>query len=222
MSSKTINSQTASEIFKSRKIILEQLNKLGYDVSDYDNFSVHEIAILSNNKQLDLLLKNPKTNKKVFVKYHLGTKLRNNHVYDYIEDLFVIDSIDDEDDADEDTILTKNDDLLIITKKKLNDNLMNFLNILYKKDGYFINVYDYHRYLYNILDNELQPEFKILLDEEKEEIKKTYNILHDKQFPEISRFDPVSVIFGIRPGQVFEITRSSPTAIKSKYYRICI
>ena len=103
MSAKTINSQTVSKIFKSRKIILEQLSKLGYDVSDYDNFSINEIAILSNNKQLDLLLKNPKTNKKVFVKYHLGTKLRNNHVYDYIEDLFIIDSNDD----DEDTILTK-------------------------------------------------------------------------------------------------------------------
>jgi len=218
MSAKTINSQTVSKIFKSRKIILEQLSKLGYDVSDYDNFSINEIAILSNNKQLDLLLKNPKTNKKVFVKYHLGTKLRNNHVYDYIEDLFIIDSNDD----DEDTILTKNDDLIIITKEKLNDNLTNFLNILYKKDGYYVNVYDYHRYLYNILDNELQPEFNVLLDEEKEEIKKKYNILNDKQFPEISRFDPVAVIFGIRPGQVFEITRSSPTSIKSKYYRICI
>lgn len=218
MSAKTINSQTVSKIFKSRKIILEQLSKLGYDVSDYDNFSINEIAILSNNKQLDLLLKNPKTNKKVFVKYHLGTKLRSNHVYDYIEDLFIIDSNDD----DEDTILTKNDDLIIITKEKLNDNLTNFLNILYKKDGYYVNVYDYHRYLYNILENELQPEFKLLLDEEKEELKKKYNILHDKQFPEISRFDPVSVIFGIRPGQVFEITRSSPTSIKSKYYRICI
>ena len=96
------------------------------------------------------------------------------------------------------------------------------MNILYKKDGYYINIYDYHNYLFNILDNELQPEFRILSDEEKTELKKKCNIVYDKQFPEISRFDPVSVIFGIRPGQVFEIIRSSPTSIKSKYYRICI
>lgn len=211
MASKLSNSQTTSNLFKSRKIILEQLSKLGYDISDYDNFSINEIALLSNNKQLDLLLENPNTNKKIFIKYHLGTKLRNNHIYDYIEELYNIDEI-----------LSKNDDFIIVTKEKVNDNLTNFMNILYKKDGYYINIYDYHNYLFNILDNDLQPEFRILLDEEKIKVKKQCNILDDKQFPEISRFDPVAVIFGIRPGQVFEITRSSPTSIKSKYYRICI
>ena len=53
-------------------------------------------------------------------------------------------------------------------------------------------------------------------------IKQLYNITNDSQFPEISRYDPVAQVIGIRPGQICEITRPSKTAISSKYYRICI
>ena len=61
-----------------------------------------------------------------------------------------------------------------------------------------------------------------LLEQEKINIKKKYNIINDGQFPDISRFDPVARIIGLRPGQVCNITRSSKTAIETNYYRICI
>jgi DNA-directed RNA polymerase subunit H (RpoH/RPB5) len=51
---------------------------------------------------------------------------------------------------------------------------------------------------------------------------KKYNISDMTQFPDISRFDPVSQAIGLRPDQLCEITRSSKTAIESKYYRVCI
>ena len=211
MSVKNTNSQTISKIFNSRKIILTQANHKGYDVSDYDNFSINEIAILHTNKKLDLLLTNKKTQKKMYIKYHLTTKIRNNHIYDYIEDLYNIDEV-----------LDKSDDLVIVTKEKLNDNLIKFLDILYKQQGYFVNIYNFNDFLYNILDNALVPPHRVLSLEEKNELKQKYNIQKDHQFPEISRFDPVAVVYGIRPGEVFEIIRSSPTSLKTKYYRLCI
>ena len=45
--------------------------------------------------------------------------------------------------------------------------------------------------------------------------------MNDKQIPEITRFDPVAIAIGLRPQQVVEIIRSSPTALTTKYYRIC-
>lgn len=211
MSAKTTNSQTISNIFKSRKIILEQSQLKGYDISEYDDFSINEIAILYANKQLDLLLVNPNTNKKIYFKYHLGTKIRTNHIYDYIEDLYNIDEI-----------LTQEDDLIIVTKEKANDNLINFLDILYKKDNYYVNIYNYNDFVYNILENELVPPHRVISEEEKGNIMKKYNIVKESQFPEISRFDPISIVYCIRPGQVFEIIRSSPTSLLTKYYRLCI
>ena len=40
--------------------------------------------------------------------------------------------------------------------------------------------------------------------------------------PDISRFDPVSLAIGMRPGQVCEIIRPSKTSIKGTYYRVCV
>ena len=34
-------------------------------------------------------------------------------------------------------------------------------------------------------------------------------------------FDPVAVAIKIKPGEVAEITKSSPTSLTTKYYRLC-
>jgi DNA polymerase III delta prime subunit len=50
-----------SNIYNSRKIILELMEKQGYNVEDYANFSVNEVNTMKQNNQLDILLekKNP-------------------------------------------------------------------------------------------------------------------------------------------------------------------
>jgi DNA-directed RNA polymerase subunit H (RpoH/RPB5) len=58
--------------------------------------------------------------------------------------------------------------------------------------------------------------------EEENEMMKRYNITEKTQLPDISRFDPVAQVIGIRPGQICEIKRPSKTAIFSLYYRVCM
>ena len=53
MSKKNQNSTAISNIYKSRKIILDILGKRGYDVSDYVGFSINEISIMNKNDTLD-------------------------------------------------------------------------------------------------------------------------------------------------------------------------
>jgi DNA-directed RNA polymerase subunit H len=210
---KPVNSQTISKIFTSRKIILDLAKERGFDTSDYDDFTINEVLVLHNNKQLDMLLEKPidqEKTKKIYLKYHLGPKLRVPHVCDYIEDLFVIEEI-----------LTPEDDLIIICKDEPNDALKNALNMEYNKNGYFTNIYNLHNYLYNILDNNLVPKHEVINNFKREEVEKEYNIINDSQWPEISRYDPVALAIGLRPGHVVEITRNSPTALETKYYRLC-
>ena len=92
----------------------------------------------------------------------------------------------------------------------------------YKNNGNFVNIYNFHNFRCNILDNVLQPKFRVLNETEKNEIKKKYNITSDSNFQEISRFDPVALVIGIRPGQITEIIRKSPTALQAKTWRICL
>ena len=50
----------------------------------------------------------------------------------------------------------------------------------------------------------------------------SFNPRHKTLFPDISRFDPVARVIGLRPGQVCHIIRPSKTAIEANYYRVCI
>ena len=213
--SSTSYSPLISKIYKSRNILLEILKERGYSVDDYTDFSVTEVQAMYNNKELDMLLehstekKSNGENKKLYIKYHLTTRLGSSHIYDYVDDLFDIEEV-----------LTSEDDLIIISKDKTNQTIRDLVEQLFIKDKKFVNIYNFHDYLFNVLDHEMQPTFRILSNDEKQEIMKRYNIVKDKEFPDISRFDPVSQAIGVRPGQLIELIRSSPTAVKSLYYRI--
>ena len=48
------------QIYNSRKNLLEILETRGFDISQYNNFGISEIGILSENDQLDMLFENNK------------------------------------------------------------------------------------------------------------------------------------------------------------------
>ena len=210
MTSKATNSQTIAKIYKSRKIMLNLAERRGYNIEQYKDFNIPEIATLFGTCNLDMLLTNPETQSKLYFKYHLKTKISKTHIQDYIEDLYNVEET-----------LGEDDNLIIVGKDKPNDTLINVLDMSYKTDKYYVNIYNIHDYLYNILDHVLVPPHRIIDNEEKKEVAKYYNIVNDSQWPEISRFDPVATAIGLKPGDVVEIIRSSPTSLTTKYYRFC-
>ena len=78
------------------------------------------------------------------------------------------------------------------------------------------------RLQFNILEHALVPPHRVMNEDEVKVIMQKYNITDKTQFPEISRFDPVSQVIGLRPGNVCEILRPSKTAIVANYYRVCV
>ena len=193
------------------------MKKQGYNTEEYSNFSVNEVNAMFQNKQLDMLLEHEKDNvdtlrkDKIYIRYYLGKKIADKNIQEMIDDLFNLEEI-----------LTKNDTLMIIIKDELNETLTNLLKHIWEHDGILIVIISIKRLLFNILDQVLVPPHRILSNNEVVEVKKRYNITDDTQFPDISRFDPVAQIIGIRPGQVCEIIRPSKTAITGLYYRICV
>jgi DNA-directed RNA polymerase subunit H (RpoH/RPB5) len=197
-------------IYKSRCNILDILKYREFDISSYENFTINEINILNNNNQLDILVKNNTTNKKVYVKYYLNKLLKAQTIYSFIEDLFNIDNI-----------LTKNDDLIIIIKDEPNENLNQIIRDIWNEDEYYISILNINRLQYNILNHTLVPKHIILTDEEANLFKKKYNIIDNSQIADISYFSPISLILGIRPDNIVKIIRNSKTSIESNFYRIC-
>ena len=198
------------EIYNSRKTIIDLLEAQKYDVSQYKDFGIHDVNTLIQTKQMDMLLKKTTADKSVYVKYHLAKSLRPVNVYEYIEDLFVLEEV-----------LAKKDDLIVIMKDEPNDTIRKTLTDIWEKEGIFIIVINIKRLQYNILNHQLVPQHIVLGAEEAAEIKRKYNILDDSQIPDISRFSPVSQVIGLRPGELCRVYRPSKTAIKAEFYRIC-
>lgn len=210
-------SSLISSVYKSRKIVLNLMKRQGFNVDDYDNFSINEVNSMKLNNQLDMLLEkkneDPVTHKKdkIYIRYYLGKTIRPNNIHEMIDDLFNIEEV-----------LKKNDTLFVIIKDDINETLLNELKHIWETDGIFIVIQNIKRLQFNILDHTLVPPHRVMHENEVNEIMKKYNITDKNQFPEISRFDPVSQVIGLRPGQVCEIIRPSKTAIVSKYYRVCV
>lgn len=204
------SSQNTSLLFKSRTILLKLLQEQDFNITDYEEFSVNEVHIMNNNKQLDMLMSKTEKPDKIYIKYHLAKTLRRENINDYIDDLYNLEQV-----------LNKGDTLMILIKQDPNEPLLNILNQIWEQDGIFIIIYNLNRLQFNILEHDYVPKHIILSDAETIEFKKNFNINHDSEIPQISRYDPVAVAIGIRPGQVCKIIRSSKTAITSNYYRIC-
>ncbi len=212
----SVSSSFFSSLYNSRVIILEILSSIGYNTEDYKNFKSHELHAMMKNNEMDMLLNNEKSGKKIYVKFFELTGkqskvLRQTIIEEIIEDLYDIENI-----------LTDNDDLLIISENNPSEPINIYLKHIWESEKKYINIISLKNLQYNILNHTLVPKHTILNKEETEEFKKKYNITNNSEIPEISRFDPVAKLLGMRPEQVCEIERSSKTAITSKYYRCCI
>ena len=198
------------QVFKSRQNILALLEAQGYDIDEYKGASINEVHAMFTEKQMDMLVTTKAGKKKAYIKYHLAKSLRANNIYEYIEDLLNLESI-----------LTKDDDLIIIIKDEPNDSLIKILKNIWEQDKIFITVFNIARLQFNILKHELVPKHIVLNDDEIKVFKEKYHITNDKQIPGISRFSPVAQALGMRPLQICKIIRPSRTAINSEFYRIC-
>ena len=196
------------QVYNSRKNLLEILETRGFNTSSYNNFSISEIGILTEQDQLDMLLEDS-NNKKIYVKYYINKVIKPPNIYNMIEDLFYLENI-----------LTKKDDLMIIVKDEPNDTLVQTVKDIWMQDSIYTSTINIKRLQYNILNHVLVPKHSILSKPEEIEFKRKFNIL-DNNIPDISYFSPVSLVLGIRPKDIVKIERKSRTAIKADFYRIC-
>jgi DNA-directed RNA polymerase subunit H (RpoH/RPB5) len=188
------------------------MEKQGFDIKSYINFSINEIDAMYTNAQLDMLLTNEGSNKKAYIKYYLSAKqIKPDSLDDIIEDLFDIENV-----------LKKEDILIVIIEDEPNDTIVTKVKYLYDRNGIFVVIHNIKRLQFNILNHRLVPSCEILTETEVEDLKKKYKLTNTMQLPEISRFDPQALAICLRPGQVCKFERDSLTAMKYDYYRVCV
>jgi len=160
-------------------------------------------------------IKNPK-GEKVYVKYLCDSKtpmkMLNTKVLDQIiEDLFINTST-----------LEKKDTLILVIDGEPNDSMLDRFKYLHDHDGYFVVCHNIMRLQFNILKHEKVPKTEVATEQDVRDIMTKYNMTSREQFPEVSRFDPVSLALCLKPGQICKIYRPTPTAGISMFYRVCV
>jgi len=73
----------------------------------------------------------------------------------------------------------------------------------------------------DIFKSALVPKHEIISPDEKQKLLEHFNIT-EKQLPRIKKTDPAVIAIGAKKGDVIKITRNSPTAGESFYYRLVI
>ena len=206
-----VSSEDIRRIYRSRLVLLELMKTQGYNTKNYENFSINNVEAMIGNNQLDMLLERDDGKKASIIYIEKNTQLKAKIIDDYIENLIDIENV-----------LSKKDDIIIVYKDEPNENVLNTLKYKFDNEGVYIIVHNIKRLLFNVLEHSLVPKSRVLSEEEVDNLKIKYNLKTLKQLPEVSRFDPQSLAMCLRPGQVCEYIRKSPTSIESKYYRLCV
>jgi len=196
------------------------LEEQGFDVSPVNQFNLSEVNSMKAANQLDMIVQqSPSTEsnteevlplRKTYVHYHIAKGLKKANLEDIVTDLFHVEQV-----------LSKKDTLVIVVKEEVNETLINALMLMWERDHILVILYSLARLQFNVLKHSLVPKHVVLTEAQAQEVREKYNIVHDDQFPPLSRFDPAAQAIGIRPGQVCEIWRPSKTAVVAKYYRLC-
>jgi DNA-directed RNA polymerase subunit H len=208
----SLKSNRVLNIYRSRNTIISQLEELGYNMSDYTQFSINEIDAMTVNDQLDMLVTRDSDGAKAYIKYLINVKqLRKDNLDQLIEDLYDIE-----------TVLEKKDTLIVITNEEPNDTMVARMKYLFDHSGIFVVMHYIKRLQFNLLDHELVPLARVLSIDETNKMKEKYHIHTVDKLPEISRFDPHALALNLRPGQVIQIIRKSNTALEYNYYRVCV
>jgi DNA-directed RNA polymerase subunit H (RpoH/RPB5) len=201
-----------NQVFTARQNILKSLKHIGFDISEYSEFSLVDVDLMLQTETTDMLLQRTEpTPKKAFVKF-MKSKLKQISLGPVLEDLFEITEQ-----------LTTDDVVIIITNETVSESVENHIRYLFDHEGKHVVVHYIKYLLYSGLDHKLVPQSRVLTPAETEEFKRKYYVsnLKDK-LPEIGRFDRQAALLCARPGEVIEFKRMSKTAFESIYYRVCV
>ena len=204
-------------VYKSRSIIYKLLRLRGYDTKNYDQQTKEELNILYQNHSkkinyemdsLDILIEGPSN--KILVKYVLSEKLRGKNVEKQLDTQY-------------EGLLEDSDNCIIITKDLVNykGTLEEFVNKVFLTKKRYVQVLWLNRLLFDITQHELTPNYRILSEEEKQGVLDRFH-LTDHNMPNVLVTDPLACFYGVKVGEVVEITKASETNGYNTDYRLCI
>ena len=211
-----LNGSFIKQLYVSRSNLMFYLKNAGFECKKYENSSLEDIENMKNYNQLDFKVTNENTGESCYVLYKLDESFKQNLVKRNNIEQFIYDVYDTL------KLIENTDTLVIVTTEYTKESVNKVLKNLWEKEKKFVTLFTLSNLQTNILLHSFVPKHTRLNSEEKNAIMAKYNCSNDNQLPQISRFDPVSKVIFLRPGELCEIIRYDKISLMNKYYRICI
>ena len=96
-----------------------------------------------------------------------------------------------------------------------------FVNDLYNRKGYFLQLFGLENFLINISKHQFVPKHRVLSKQETEDLLDKYKISVDN-IPTIKRDDAQAKYIGLRQHQICEIIVDNATSGRTVKYRLCV
>ena len=213
------------KLYTSRRVILEMLEKRGFNVDSYKNYTILEIDSMRLNtslkntaevQPLDIVTETNSNGEKALVKYIFTSKIKVSSIASLLIEL------------KETEVLREGDTFVLITKDRNigkatgQDTIIESqLEALFNEHRIFVQMFWVDKLITNIMDHEIVPEHSIIEREEKEKLLEKYDIKSYNQLPLILKTDPVAMFLGMKRGDVCQITAPSETSGEYISYRYC-
>ena len=185
------------KLYTSRKVILEMLEKRGFNVDSYKNYTILEIDSMRLNtslkntaevQPLDIVTETNPNGEKALVKYIFTSKIKVSSIASLLLEL------------KESEVLQEGDTFVLITKDRNigkasgQDTIIESqLEALYNEHKVFVQMFWVDKLITNIMDHEIVPEHSIITQEEKEKLLEKFGIKSYNQLPLILKTDPVAM-----------------------------
>lgn len=206
-----------NKIYRSKNTLLDMLDIRGYDTNKYKNFSINEIDVMYKSMDKKVLtelngldFECVKEDNSSYIKFILHTKLRLANLKTLVDNM-----IED--------YVKPGDTIIFVVKDKINniESFDTFLTTYLEEQNIMVQIFWIDTLLFNITKHELVPPMRLLNEEEKKDIFNKANISNFNQLPIILKGDPVAKFYGMKRGDLAEITRPSVTGGIYKNYRYC-
>ena len=209
-----------NKLTQSRQTIFEMMELRGFSPDKYKDYTSEELDIMLKNMNsklnyenmpLDMICEHTNIEKKKCVVKYVLSRVRVSNLKNFIGDLIEYDMV------------KPNDDLIFIVKDKINnlDSFYSLFDAFLETNKIFIQLLSIDNLIRNITKHDLVPDMRIVSQQEKDDIKEKYNIDSMNNIPLILKSDPSAMFYGVKSGDLVEITRTSETSGKYVTYRYC-
>ena len=197
------NIDSTYNLYRTFNTVKEMLTDRGTDISNLNSISSNEFDILSRQNENNVFQIDVNDTMKIV--YYLNIKFKiadlRKHLIPY----------------DESSPLKT---IIIIFKERINNFNHKNVEELSELD---VQVFTMKELMFNITKHELVPKHEVIKDDQEiSDLVQKHNLKSKLQFPIILKTDPMARYLNIQSGDIVKITRNSPSAGTSIFYRCCV